>query len=41
MTDSPPSSGNLLPPALAPRYGGRVVPGLVVFAHLRPLRHAM
>lgn len=31
----------LVPTALAPRYGGRVVPGLVVFAHLRPLRHAM
>lgn len=34
-------SANLLPPELAPRYGGRIAPGLGVFASLRPARHAM
>ncbi|MEQ1870917.1 MAG: hypothetical protein ABL961_12940 [Vicinamibacterales bacterium] len=32
---------SLLPPALAPRYAGRVAPGLGVFLTLRPARHAM
>lgn len=32
---------SLLPPALAPRYGGRVAPGFGVFLGLRPARHAM
>jgi hypothetical protein len=30
---------NLVPPELAPRYGGRVAPGFGVFANLRPARH--
>ncbi len=32
---------SLLPPALAPRYAGRVAPGFGVFLSLRPARHAM
>lgn len=31
----------LLPPALAPRYAGRVAPGFGMFLSLRPARHAM
>ena len=32
---------SLLPPELAPRYDGRVAPGVAVFLSLRPSRHAM
>lgn len=32
---------SLLPPALAPRYGGRAAPGFGLFVNLRPARHAM
>ena len=32
---------SVLPPELAPRYGGRVAPGVAVFFNLRPARHAM
>ena len=35
------ASAAVVPRALAPRYGGRVAPGAVVFAHVRPVRHAM
>ena len=31
----------IVPPELASRYGGRVAPGLAVFATVRPRRHAM
>jgi hypothetical protein len=34
-------SASLLPPELAPRYDGRIAPGLGVFAILRPARHVM
>jgi hypothetical protein len=33
------TSLNQVPAELAPRYGGRVAPGLGVFANLRPARH--
>src|SRR6188508_2411350 len=32
---------SLVPPELAPRYGGRVAPGFAVFASVRPPRHGM
>ncbi|MFL6280539.1 MAG: hypothetical protein ACJ731_10540 [Vicinamibacterales bacterium] len=32
---------SIVPPELAPRYGGRVAPGVAVFATIRPPRHAM
>jgi hypothetical protein len=32
---------SLLPPELAPRYGGRVAPGFALFLNVRPARHAM
>src|SRR3954470_10177878 len=32
---------SIVPPELAPRYGGRVAPGVAVFATVRPPRHAM
>jgi hypothetical protein len=32
---------SIVPPALASRYGGRVAPGLAVFATVRPPRHGM
>lgn len=35
------ASAAVVPPALAPRYGGRVTPGVAVFAHLRPVSHVM
>ena len=34
-------SGSFVPAYLAPRYGGRVAPGFVVFLTLRPAAHAM
>jgi hypothetical protein len=34
-------AGSLVPEALAPRYGGRVAPGVTVFLTLRPASHAM
>ena len=34
-------AASLLPPELAPRYGGRVAPTLGVFFVVRPTRHAM
>jgi hypothetical protein len=34
-------AASLVPSALAPRYGGRVAPGLTVFLTLRPARHSM
>jgi hypothetical protein len=34
-------AGSLVPSALAPRYGGRVAPGVTVFLTLRPSTHAM
>jgi hypothetical protein len=34
-------AGSLVPAALAPRYGGRVAPGIAVFLTLRPAAHAM
>jgi hypothetical protein len=34
-------AGSLVPSALAPRYGGRVAPGVAVFVTLRPAAHAM
>ena len=34
-------AGSLVPEALAPRYGGRVAPGVAVFVTLRPASHAM
>jgi hypothetical protein len=34
-------SASLVPSALAPRYGGRVAPGVVVFLTVRPSGHAM
>ena len=34
-------AGSLVPSALAPRYGGRVAPGVAVFLTLRPAAHAM
>ena len=34
-------AGSLVPEALAPRYGGRVSPGIAVFLTVRPAAHAM
>ena len=34
-------AGSLVPEALAPRYGGRVAPGVAVFLTVRPAAHAM
>ena len=34
-------SGSFVPAYLAPRYGGRVAPGVAVFLTLRPAAHAM
>jgi len=34
-------AGSLVPEALAPRYGGRVSPGVAVFLTVRPAAHAM
>jgi hypothetical protein len=34
-------SANVVPPALAPRYSGRLAPGFGFFVTLRPARHAM
>lgn len=34
-------AGSLVPSALAPRYGGRVAPGIAVFVTLRPSAHSM
>ena len=34
-------AGSLVPSALAPRYGGRVAPGVAVFLTVRPASHAM
>lgn len=34
-------AGSIVPEALAPRYGGRVSPGVAVFLTLRPASHAM
>jgi hypothetical protein len=34
-------AGSIVPHALAPRYGGRVSPGVTVFLTLRPASHAM
>lgn len=34
-------SASLVPPALAPRYGGRIAPGVGVFLTIRPAMHAM
>jgi hypothetical protein len=34
-------AASLVPSALAPRYGGRVTPGVAVFLTLRPSAHAM
>ena len=34
-------AGSLVPEALAPRYGGRVAPGVAVFLTIRPAAHAM
>lgn len=34
-------SANLVPEALASRYGGRVAPGLAIFVNVRPPRHSM
>lgn len=34
-------SASVVPPLLAPRYGGRVVPGFGLFFTVRPSRHAM
>jgi hypothetical protein len=34
-------AGSLVPEALAPRYGGRVAPGVAVFLTLRPASHSM
>jgi hypothetical protein len=34
-------AGSLAPSALAPRYGGRVAPGITVFVTLRPSTHAV
>jgi hypothetical protein len=34
-------SVSLLPPELAPRYGGRAAPGFAVFFHLQAARHQM
>jgi hypothetical protein len=34
-------AGSLVPSALAPRYGGRVSPGISVFLTIRPSAHAM
>lgn len=34
-------SASMVPPLLAPRYGGRVAPGFGLFVTLRPARHAM
>ncbi|MEZ5418071.1 MAG: hypothetical protein R2708_12100 [Vicinamibacterales bacterium] len=34
-------SASVVPSGLAPRYGGRVVPGVTVFLHLRPAPHVM
>jgi hypothetical protein len=35
------ASVTLLPPELAPRYGGRAAPGFATFVSLRPTSHAM
>lgn len=35
------ASLSILPPELAPRYGGRVAPGVALFFSIRPSRHAM
>ena len=35
------ASVSLVPPALAPRYSGRVAPGFGIFVTVRPSRHAM
>jgi hypothetical protein len=35
------ASFGIVPPALAPRYDGRVAPGIGVFLTLRPARHGM
>jgi len=35
------ASITLLPPELAPRYGGRAAPGVATFVSLRPTSHAM
>ena len=35
------ASLSMVPPALAPRYSGRVAPGLGVFLTLTPSRHVM
>jgi hypothetical protein len=34
-------AGSLVPSTLAPRYGGRVSPGVAVFLTLRPAGHRM
>jgi hypothetical protein len=34
-------AGSFVPEALAPRYGGRVAPGVAVFLTIRPAAHAM
>jgi hypothetical protein len=34
-------AASLVPQALAPRYGGRVAPGIAVFLTVRPARHSM
>jgi hypothetical protein len=34
-------SASLLPPLLAPRYGGRLAPGFALFVNLRAVRHSM
>jgi hypothetical protein len=34
-------SGSIVPPLLAPRYGGRVAPGFGLFLTVRPSRHGM
>ena len=34
-------AGSVVPSALAPRYGGRVSPGVSVFLTVRPARHSM
>lgn len=34
-------SANVVPDALAPRYAGRIAPGVAIFLNVRPARHAM
>jgi hypothetical protein len=34
-------SGGIVPSGLAPRYGGRISPGVSVFLNLRPTAHPM